>query len=118
MGWKTRALVVGLRESVEFHTFRLATRSAVSSRVNWPIWSTMPLIFGLVAAASVDCHLREGFRLRSSDVEDARRRQRVDDGKGDLVLRRQQHAAKCGADKDIIQAVTSVEIRSDNVVSA
>ena len=36
------------------------TRSAVSRRVNWPIWSTMAAILGLVgAAASVDCHLLE-----------------------------------------------------------
>ena len=61
----------------------------------------MPLIFGLVAAASVDCHLREGFRLRSSDIEGVRRRQRVDDGKRDLVLRRQQRAATHGADRDM-----------------
>lgn len=39
-------------------TFRLETRSAVSSSVNWLIWSTMPAILGFVgaaaAAASVD----------------------------------------------------------------
>lgn len=41
-------------------TLREETRSAVSSRVNWLIWSTMLAILGLVgaAAASVDCHLR------------------------------------------------------------
>ena len=33
-------------------TFKLATRSAVSSNVNWLIWSTIPDIFGLVDAAS------------------------------------------------------------------
>jgi hypothetical protein len=40
------------------HTFRLDTRSAVSRRVNWLIWSTMVAILGLVAAASVElCRL-------------------------------------------------------------
>lgn len=38
-------------------TFKLATRSAVSSRVNWLIWSTMAEILGL-AAASVELYLR------------------------------------------------------------
>ena len=36
-------------------TFKLATRSAVSRRVNWLIWSTIVVILGLVlTAASVD----------------------------------------------------------------
>jgi hypothetical protein len=40
-------------------TFKLATRSAVSSRVNWLIWSTMAAILGLAAAAaSVELYLR------------------------------------------------------------
>lgn len=41
-------------------TLRVETRSAVSSRVNWLIWSTMVAILGFAgaAAASVDCHLR------------------------------------------------------------
>lgn len=39
-------------------TFRLVTRSAVSRRVNWLIWSTMAEIFGLALAASVDSCLR------------------------------------------------------------
>lgn len=44
------------------------TRSAVSSRVNWLIWSTMVAILGLVgAAASVDSHL-----LWTKDVEGRR----------------------------------------------
>ena len=34
LGWKRRAAVVVLGELSKFHTFRLATRSAVSSRVN------------------------------------------------------------------------------------
>ena len=45
-------------------TFRLATKSAVSSNVNCDIWSTIPLIFGfdgVAAAASVDaCRLCDG----------------------------------------------------------
>lgn len=43
------------------HTFKLDTRSAVSSRVNVLIWSTIWEIFGLVAAAGaawVDSHRR------------------------------------------------------------
>lgn len=44
------------------------TRSAVSSRVNWLIWSTMVAILGLVeTAASVDSHL-----LWMKDVEGRR----------------------------------------------
>lgn len=39
-------------------TLRLETRSAVSSRVNWLIWSTMVEILGLTAAASVELYLR------------------------------------------------------------
>ena len=38
-------------------TFKLATRSAVSRRVNWLIWSTMVEILGLTAA-SVELYLR------------------------------------------------------------
>lgn len=43
-------------------TFRLETRSAVSRRVNWLIWSTIPAILGFVgaaAAASVDWYRRD-----------------------------------------------------------
>ena len=40
-------------------TLSVETRSAVSSSVNWLIWSTMVAILGLVgAAAASDCHLR------------------------------------------------------------
>lgn len=42
-------------------TFKLDTRSAVSSRLNWLIWSTIVVILGFVgaaAAASVDSHRR------------------------------------------------------------
>ena len=40
-------------------TLSVETKSAVSSRVNWLIWSTMVAILGLAgAAASLDCHLR------------------------------------------------------------
>lgn len=47
-------------------TFRVETRSAVSSNVNCPIWSTILEIFGLddAAAASVLCHLRDSCVLR------------------------------------------------------
>jgi hypothetical protein len=45
-----------------FRTFKLATRSAVSSSVNWLIWSTMALILGLVAAASVELYRRWRWR--------------------------------------------------------
>jgi len=38
--------------------FNVATRSAVSRRVNWLIWSTMPEILVLAEPASEDCHLR------------------------------------------------------------
>lgn len=43
-----------------FHTFKLATKSAVSSNVNCDIWSTIEstLGFELCVAASVLCHLR------------------------------------------------------------
>jgi len=51
------------------------TRSAVSSNVNWLIWSTMPAILGLAApaAASVDCHLRDSSRLLRPTTEVAGR---------------------------------------------
>lgn len=40
---------------VKWPTFKEATRSAVSRRVNWLIWSTIVVILGLVlVAASVD----------------------------------------------------------------
>jgi hypothetical protein len=39
-------------------TFSVDTKSAVSSRVNWLIWSTMVAILGFVGAAASDCHLR------------------------------------------------------------
>ena len=40
-------------------TFSVETKSAVSSRVNWLIWSTMVAILGFAgAAAASDCHLR------------------------------------------------------------
>ena len=40
-------------------TFSVETKSAVSSRVNWLIWSTIVAILGFAgAAAASDCHLR------------------------------------------------------------
>jgi hypothetical protein len=40
-------------------TFNVETKSAVSSRVNWLIWSTIVAILGFAgAAAASDCHLR------------------------------------------------------------
>lgn len=40
-------------------TFSVETKSAVSSRVNWLIWSTIVAILGFVGtAAASDCHLR------------------------------------------------------------
>ena len=65
-------------------TFRLATKSAVSSNVNWLIWSTMPLIFGSIGAADVDASVLEhrlglsGLRFLRREIEgvvvDERRR--------------------------------------------
>lgn len=64
-------------------TFKLATRSAVSSKVSFPIWSTMVVILGSEGAcvlASVLDHRREQGDLccrrreEASDVVDERRR--------------------------------------------
>ena len=54
-----------LRDVSPGHTFKLATKSAVSNSVNWDIWSTIVAIFGFVdeAAASVDCHLLGCLKL-------------------------------------------------------
>lgn len=38
------------------HTFKLDTRSAVSNRVNWLIWSTIPVILGFTASVEL-CRL-------------------------------------------------------------
>lgn len=46
-------------------TFKLDTRSAVSRSVNWLIWSTIPVILGLAAAASVELYRREMLCWRS-----------------------------------------------------
>lgn len=45
---------------------RLETRSAVSRRVSWLIWSTMASILGLEGAASVEFHLLEDAEARRS----------------------------------------------------
>lgn len=42
-------------DAADVHTFKLETKSAVSSSVNWPIWSTIALILGFVDV-SIDCH--------------------------------------------------------------
>jgi len=48
---------------------RLETRSAVSSNVNWLIWSTIVEILGVVAAAGdVDSHRRDGARRVCWDI--------------------------------------------------
>jgi hypothetical protein len=69
----------------------------------------------LLAAASVDCHLREYFRLRLYDGEDVRRRQRVDEVTGDLAVSRQQRAAAHGADKDIFLRERAGELDAGEV---
>ena len=45
--------------ALENNTLRFETKSAVSSRVNWLIWSTMLEILGLAGAAAVVSHRRE-----------------------------------------------------------
>lgn len=52
-------------------TFKLATRSAVSRSVSWLIWSTIPEILGLAAAASVEL-CRRAMRCWSAGAETAR----------------------------------------------
>ena len=66
------------------HTFKLATKSAVSNNVSRLICSTIPAIlaFDGVVAASVDCHRRNVFRLEQTyDGWEVRRRPR-DGGDG------------------------------------
>lgn len=46
-------------------TFRLETRSAVSSSVSLLIWSTMSAILGLTASASVELYRLEAHDTRS-----------------------------------------------------
>lgn len=58
-------------------TFRLDTKSAVSNRVNWLIWSTIVAILGFAgaAAASVDWYRRVNLcwattpEVRREDVD-------------------------------------------------
>lgn len=81
-------------------TFRFDTRSAVSRRVNWDIWSTMVAILGFVGAAEVDSCRREGgvFRGywhvvvceakgRRGEVRRARAQHRVVDAKETDMVR-------------------------------
>src|SRR4051812_15806285 len=53
-------------------TFRLDTRSAVSRRVNWLIWSTMPAILGLTGAAAASVELCRRDTLWRRDELEAR----------------------------------------------
>ena len=45
------------------NTLRVDTKSAVSSSVNWLIWSTIPDILALPEPAIVLSHRRKGARL-------------------------------------------------------
>lgn len=75
-------------------TFKLDTRSAVSSRVNVLIWSTICAILGFVgaaAAASVDSH-RRLLGVRRAVYEVAMRRE---DGRTELENCLAQRAAAC-----------------------
>lgn len=75
-------------------TFKLDTRSAVSSRVNVLIWSTICAILGLVgaaAAASVDSH-RRLLGVRRAVYEVAMRKE---DGRTVLENCRVQRATAC-----------------------
>lgn len=74
-------------------TFKLDTRSAVSSKVNWLIWSTICVILGFAgaaAAASVDSHRRLlGVRAVGRYVDAMRR----EDGRTEPESCLQQRAA-------------------------
>lgn len=86
-----------MKRITNLRTFRLDTKSAVSSRVSWLIWSTIPTILGLLAAAvAVDCHRRAGSGLRRCDS--ARATLRV--GCEEMRIARAQHraVAVCGID--------------------
>ena len=50
-------------------TLRVETRSAVSRRVSWLIWSTMVSILGFDAAASVELNRRDVVEARSMWAE-------------------------------------------------
>jgi hypothetical protein len=63
---------------------------------------------------SVDCHLRDGFRLRWNDGE-VRRTQCADGVMGDLVTSRQQRAAAQGADRDMAQEGIIVGVDTETV---
>ena len=49
-------------------TFKLVTRSAVSRRVSWLIWSTMPEILGFSTTASVEFDRRDVAAIRKAIV--------------------------------------------------
>lgn len=84
-------------------TLRFDTRSAVSSKVNWLIWSTIVEIFGLVDAV-VDSHRREGA-LRWCCV-DASKAEHA--GLKEMRIDRAQHRAAAEEDKDMFAAVDSI----------
>jgi len=68
------------------YTFKLATKSAVSNKVNWLIWSTIPETFELVAP-SVEAHrfTSNGFLLCAREAVAIRRGQ--DEGRERTQLR-------------------------------
>ena len=85
-------------------TLRLETRSAVSRRVNWLIWSTMEVTLGFVDAGVVDSHRRDdggALRWRCGGISEAgRRRQGRDEGRRD---RAQQRAVVDVQDRDMVE---------------
>jgi hypothetical protein len=95
-------------------TFKFATRSAVSSSVNWLIWSTIPEIFGFIGAAAAEASVLvhrldecvlDSFRLKLIQAADEERRIHCD-GEAFLDdLRRkdlqQRAVVEDGTEKDI-----------------
>ena len=80
-------------------TFRLETRSAVSSKVNWLIWSTMSATLGFVVC--VVSHRREGGILCRSEKEGAAQR-----GRGGVrSARAQNRNAMTGYGTDIMREI-------------
>ena len=95
-------------------TLRLETRSAVSRRVNWLIWSTMEVTLGFVDAAAaavvVDSHRRDdggALRWRCGGISEAgRRRLGREEVRSD---RAQQRAVVEVKDRDMVQDCENVE---------
>jgi hypothetical protein len=98
-------------------TFKLDTRSAVSRRVNWLIWSTMVEILGLaLTAASVDSCIRwtktaeEDLKeLRLARSERAQLRAAILQG-ADMVTERCVGACLVGETKFAIGVSRSLEV--------